>query len=256
MKKLLALTLLSLSVLTACQTQQTGNAIANPETMSSSEIQAALEKRLAELNQLDMPQLSEEVADNEAAVKLVTSKGDITIKLFPALAPLAVENFLTHAKNGYYDGLTFHRVIEGFMIQGGDPEGSGRGGQSIWAGKDAKIDNGTGFQNEVSDLLYNIRGSLAMANAGPDTNGSQFFINQNRDNQTSKLHPLYYPEKIYQAYAQGGNPSLDGGYTVFGQVIDGMAIVDQIASVDTNQQDKPVEPVTINKVEVIKDYKF
>lgn len=252
MKKLLALALVSLSILTACQAKQNDDLA----TMSSSELQAALEKRLTELNQMAMPQLSTDIAENEAAVRLKTSEGDITIKLFPELAPLAVENFLTHAKNGFYDGLTFHRVIEGFMIQGGDPEGTGRGGQSIWAGKNAKIDDGTGFRNEVSDLLYNIRGSLAMANAGPDTNGSQFFINQNADNQTSKLHPLYYPEKIYQAYANGGNPSLDGGYTVFGQVIDGMAVVDRIVAVETDDQDKPITPITIDKVEVIKDYSF
>lgn len=252
MKHYLTLFLASLFLLAGCQSQTSPT----NQTMSSSDLQAALEKRLEELNKTDMPQLSTKIADNEAAVKLVTNKGDIIIKLFPELAPLAVENFLTHAKDGYYNGVIFHRVIKGFMIQGGDPLGNGRGGTSIWDGKDASIDSGNGFKNEVSDLLYNIRGSLAMANAGPNTNGSQFFINQNADNQTSKLHPLYYPEKIYQAYAQGGNPSLDGGYTVFGQVIDGMTIVDQIASVDTDQQDKPVEPVTINKVEVIKDYKF
>lgn len=253
MKKFLTLTLLSLAVLTACQSK---TPTTSPETVSSSELQAALEKRLTELNKLDFPQLSTAVAADEAVVKLTTSKGDVTIKLFPKLAPLAVENFLTHAKNGYYDGLTFHRVIDGFMIQGGDPEGTGRGGQSIWAGKDAKIDDGTGFANEPSDLLYNIRGALAMANAGPNTNGSQFFINQNKADQTSQLHPLYYPEKIYKAYASGGSPSLDGGYTVFGQVIDGMAVVDEIAAVKTDEQDKPIDAVTITKVEVTKDYDF
>lgn len=254
MKRLFALSLLSLSLLTACQAQNQGTASpTNNQTLSSSDIQKKLEERLEFLNQADFPQLSTEVAANEAAVKLVTSKGDITIKLFPDLAPLAVENFLTHAKNGYYKGVSFHRVIKGFMIQGGDPEGTGRGGQSIWAGKDAKIDNGSGFKNEPSDLLYNIRGALAMANAGPDTNGSQFFINQNQEDQSSKLHPLYYPEKIMTAYKEGGNPSLDGGYTVFGQVIEGMDIVDSIAAVETDSQDKPLEAVTITAVEVIKE---
>lgn len=254
MKRLFALSLLSLSLLTACQAQNQGTASpTNNQTLSSSDIQKKLEERLEFLNQADFPQLSTEVAANEAAVKLVTSKGDITIKLFPDLAPLAVENFLTHAKNGYYKGVSFHRVIKGFMIQGGDPEGTGRGGQSIWAGKDAKIDKGSGFKNEPSDLLYNIRGALAMANAGPDTNGSQFFINQNQEDQSSKLHPLYYPEKIMTAYKEGGNPSLDGGYTVFGQVIEGMDIVDNIAAVETDSQDKPLEAVTITAVEVIKE---
>lgn len=254
MKQLFILSLLSLSVLTACQPQNQGTATStNQQTLSSSDIQKQLEERLVQLNQLDFPQLNPEIADKEAAVKLVTSKGDITIKLFPELAPLAVENFLTHAKNGYYKGVSFHRVIKGFMIQGGDPEGTGRGGQSIWAGKEAKIDNGNGFKNEPSDLLYNIRGALAMANAGPDTNGSQFFINQNQEDQSQLLHPLYYPEKIITAYKEGGNPRLDGGYTVFGQVIDGMDVVDSIAGLETDNQDKPLETVTITNIEIIKD---
>lgn len=252
MKRYMTLFLASFLLLAGCQNQsQSSN-----QTMSSSELQAALEKRLAVLNQMDMPQLTTDIAENEAAVKLKTSKGDITIKLFPELAPLAVENFLTHAKEGYYDGTIFHRVIKDFMIQGGDPLGSGRGGTSIWDGKDPSIDAGNGFKNEVTDLLYNIRGSLAMANAGPNTNGSQFFINQNSKNQTGQLDVRYYPTKIVEAYAKGGNPSLDGGYTVFGQVIDGMDIVDLIATVETNDEDKPLEEVTITSIEVIKDYNF
>lgn len=252
MKHYLTLFLASLFLLAGCQSQTSST----NQTMSSSDLQAALEKRLEELNKTDMPQLSTKIADNEAAVKLVTNKGDIIIKLFPELAPLAVENFLTHAKDGYYNGVIFHRVIKGFMIQGGDPLGNGRGGTSIWDGKDASIDSGNGFKNEVSDLLYNIRGSLAMANAGPNTNGSQFFINQNTDNQTGQLDVRYYPEQIIEAYAKGGNPSLDGGYTVFGQVIEGMDIVDSIAAVETNEEDKPLEDVTITAIEVIKDYNF
>ena len=102
-------------------------------------------------------------------VTMKTSMGDIELMLFPEEAPKAVENFLTHAKNGYYDGLTFHRVIKDFMIQGGDPDGTGTGGESIW---------GTPFEDEFSDNLYNFTGSLSMANAGPVSNGSQFFIVQ------------------------------------------------------------------------------
>ena len=113
--------------------------------------------------QLDMPQKGEEIAI------MHTSMGDISIRFFPEAAPKAVENFKTHAKDGYYDGLTFHRVINDFMIQGGDPNGDGTGGDSIW---------GEPFEDEFSDTLFNIRGSLSMANSGPDTNGSQFFINQ------------------------------------------------------------------------------
>ena len=118
------------------------------------------------------PQLSTDVAEDEAEVKITTTEGDITVKLFPKYAPLAVENFLTHAKEGYYNGLLFHRVINNFMIQTGDPKGDGTGGESIWKGKDKSKDSGTGFENEYSPYLYNLRGALAMANSGPNTNGS------------------------------------------------------------------------------------
>lgn len=98
-----------------------------------------------------------------------TNQGDIKVKLFADIAPKTVENFTTHAKNGYYDNGIFHRVIRDFMIQGGDPEGTGMGGESIWGGS---------FEDEFSDKLLNVRGALSMANAGPNTNGSQFFIVQ------------------------------------------------------------------------------
>lgn len=199
------------------------------------------------------PQLSTEVAKDEAAVKIKTSQGDITLKLFPKYAPLAVENFLTHAKEGYYDGVIFHRVIKDFMIQTGDPKGNGTGGESIWAGKDTSIDNGSGFKNEISPYLYNLRGALAMANAGEDTNGSQFFINQNPADQSAKLSSQLYPKKIIEAYKQGGNPSLDGGYTVFGQVIEGMDVVDKIANTETGDADKPKDDIKIEKIEILKE---
>ncbi|MBG9368247.1 peptidylprolyl isomerase [Streptococcus sp. NLN64] len=198
----------------------------------------------------DFPQLTNKAAKNEAVVTLKTSQGDITMKLFPEYAPLAVENFLTHAKDGYYDGLTFHRVIKDFMIQTGDPNGDGSGGESIWAGKDREKDPGTGFANEISPYLYNLRGAVSMANAGPDTNGSQFFINQNTQDISSRLDPTTYHSKIIQAYKNGGNPSLDGSYTVFGQVTEGMDIVDKIAAVETDDKDKPTEAVTIKKIEI------
>ena len=103
----------------------------------------------------NFPQLSKEVAEDEAEVILHTNQGDIRIKLFPKLAPLAVENFLTHAKEGYYNGITFHRVIDGFMVQTGDPKGDGTGGQSIWHDKDKTKDKGTGFKMK-SLLTYTI----------------------------------------------------------------------------------------------------
>lgn len=199
------------------------------------------------------PQLSNDVTDNESEVLMHTSEGDITIKLFPKYAPLAVENFLTHAKEGYYNGVLFHRVISDFMIQSGDPKGDGTGGESIWKNKDKSIDSGNGFKNEILPYLYNIRGAVAMANAGADTNGSQFFINQNTDDQSQKLSSSSYPEPIIGAYAKGGNPSLDGNYTVFGQVIDGMDVVDKIAQTATDDNDKPTTDVTITSIDILKD---
>ena len=261
MKKFLYCALASSLLLAACSSKTDTTASSSEASSTSTETTASnnYAKDLAyAINNpnANFPQLSTDIADNEAAVKVKTSAGDITIKLFPEEAPLAVENFLTHAKEGYYDGIIFHRVINGFMIQGGDPEGNGTGGQSIWAGKDDSIDAGNGFKNEISAFLYNIRGALAMANAGADTNGSQFFINQNPADASGQLSSGKTPGKIIEAYKNGGNPSLDGGYTVFGQVIEGMDVVDKIASVETDSNDKPTTDVTINSIEIVKDYNF
>ena len=212
-------------------------------------------KKDPNLDKVPLPQLSNKVADNESEVRVSTTMGDITIKLFNQYAPLAVENFLTHAKAGYYNDTIFHRVINHFMIQGGDPKGDGSGGTSIWHDKDTSIDSGNGFKNEISTSLYNIRGALSMANAGPDTNGSQFFINQNNSNQTQKLDKNNYPTKIVQAYKHGGNPSLDGSYTVFGQVIAGMAVVDKIAAQKvkaSGEGSTPVDPVKNTGITILK----
>lgn len=262
MKKLVFLTLLSSLALTGCSSAS-DNTATTTQTSSSSTADTTSSSQYAKdlayaINNpsATFPQLSTDIADNEAAVKIKTSQGDITVKLFPEEAPLAVENFLTHAKEGYYNGTIFHRVINGFMIQGGDPNGDGTGGQSIWSGKDENIDSGNGFKNEISAFLYNIRGALAMANAGADTNGSQFFINQNTADASSQLSTASHPGKIIEAYKNGGNPSLDGGYTVFGQVIEGMDIVDKIAAVETDSNDKPTSDVTINSIEIVKDYNF
>lgn len=262
MKKFLYLALASSLLLAACSSS-TNTSSSSSEAASSSSSDTTSSSQYAKdlayaINNpnASFPQLSTDIADNEAAVKIKTSLGDITIKLFPEEAPLAVENFLTHAKEGYYDGIIFHRVINGFMIQGGDPEGNGTGGQSIWAGKDDSIDAGNGFKNEISAFLYNIRGALAMANAGADTNGSQFFINQNPADASGQLSSGKTPGKIIEAYKNGGNPSLDGGYTVFGQVIEGMDVVDKIASSETDSNDKPTTDITINSIEIVKDYNF
>jgi len=183
--------------------------------------------------------------DNETVADMQTNMGTITIKLFPAFAPKTVENFVTHSKNGYYDGLTFHRVIDGFMIQGGDPSGNGTGGESIY---------GAPFEDEFSERLFNFRGALSMANAGPNTNGSQFFIVQSKTVDPSmkgQMEQAGYPAEVVEAYMEkGGTPWLDFRHTVFGQVIEGMEVVDEIAGVRTGLQDKPVHDVIIEKITI------
>lgn len=267
MKKRLFFALASTILLTACASNSTTSTEQSSSSSSSSTLATTTDTTASSKYAKDLayainnpdasfPQLSSEVAENEAAVKIKTTQGDITIKLFPEQAPLTVENFLTHAKNGYYNGTIFHRVIKDFMIQGGDPLGNGTGGESIWAGKGTTIDAGYGFKDEISAFLYNIRGSLSMANAGAGTNGSQFFINQNTTDMSSQLSSSSYPGKIIEAYKNGGNPNLDGKHTVFGQVIEGMDIVDKIATVETDSSDKPKTDVKIEAIEILKDYTF
>jgi cyclophilin family peptidyl-prolyl cis-trans isomerase len=153
-----------------------------------------------------------------AKVTLHTNHGDIALKLYPDKAPKACENFSTHAKNGYYDKVIFHRVIDGFMLQGGDPTGSGRGGKSIW---------GKPFEDEVRNgLTFDRKGLLAMANAGPCTNGSQFFIT---------LVPTGY---------------LTDKHTIFGEVEKGMDVVEAIGKVAKGPGDRPLKDVVIQKCTV------
>lgn len=266
MKKIIYLGLACVSILTlsGCESIERslkGDRYVDQKLAESSSKEATEQlnketKQALKADKKAFPQLDKAVAKNEAQVLIKTSKGDINIKLFPKYAPLAVENFLTHAKEGYYNGLSFHRVIKDFMIQSGDPNGDGTGGKSIWNGKDKQKDSGNGFVNEISPYLYNIRGSLAMANAGADTNGSQFFINQSQQDHSKQLSDKKVPKAIIKAYSEGGNPSLDGGYTVFGQVISGMETVDKIASVEVTKSDQPKEKITITSIKVIKDYKF
>lgn len=266
MKKIICLGLACVSILTLSGCESIERSLKGDRYVdqklaenSSKEATEQLNKETKQALKADkkaFPQLDKAVAKNEAQVLIKTSKGDINIKLFPKYAPLAVENFLTHAKEGYYNGLSFHRVIKDFMIQSGDPNGDGTVGKSIWNGKDKKKDSGNGFVNEISPYLYNIRGSLAMANAGADTNGSQFFINQSQQDHSKQLSDKKVPKAIIKAYSEGGNPSLDGGYTVFGQVISGMETVDKIASVEVTKSDQPKEKITITSIKVIKDYEF
>ncbi len=189
-------------------------------------------------------QLKEAVAGDIVAT-MKTNMGDIKIKLFPKEAPKTVENFTTHAKNGYYNRLIFHRIIKDFMIQGGDPTGTGMGGESIW---------GESFEDEFDPALHNLRGALSMANAGPNTNGSQFFIVQASkipDGMADQMRemPNAFPNSTIEAYENmGGTPWLDFRHTVFGQVIEGMDIVDNIASVKVGGSDKPIDDVVIQTI--------
>ncbi len=189
------------------------------------------------------PQLNLE--NQKGATALVkTNRGDITIQLFPEHAPKTVENFVGLAKKGYYDGIIFHRVIPDFMIQGGDPTGTGMGGESLFGGS---------FEDEFSKELFNLRGALSMANAGPNTNGSQFFIVNNQNvpaNMIGQMEGAGYPEEIIVAYKNGGTPWLDFRHTVFGQVIDGMTVVDEIGGVQRGPQDRPVHDVVIETIEI------
>ena len=236
--------------------------------------------------------------DDSLPVAVIEVEGFGTIRavLFEDEAPKTVENFITHAEEGYYDGLTFHRVIDEFMIQGGDPQGDGTGGESIW-GKD--------FEDEFTDNLYNFRGALSMANSGKNTNGSQFFIVQESDGSSytdsyfdsieeqNKLSPSKKAKQQFQQYLNlgyaaedlatygiteatlkanfqrqnagqtqftddvrnyyrqvGGTPWLDGKHTVFGQVIEGMDVVDTIAAVSVDDNSAPNEAVVISSITI------
>ncbi len=157
--------------------------------------------------------------------------GSIYVKFFKKEAPKAVENFITHAKEGYYDGVTFHRIINDFMIQGGDPTGTGRGGDSIW---------GRDFEDEFSEYLHPYRGALCMANSGPNTNGSQFFIVQSENtydqdtlSRIEMMQGIKFNQKAIKNYGEiGGTPWLYRSHTVFGQVYEGYDVLDTVAEVE------------------------
>lgn len=191
-----------------------------------------------------LPQLS--VNQATTSVVLHTSKGDISFVLFKELVPKTVENFVELAKRGYYDGVIFHRIIEDFMIQGGDPTGTGMGGESIY---------GERFEDEFVEDLFHFKGALSMANAGPNTNGSQFFIVTAKQVPTRMLAQMQdlpqYPEAAIEVYAtEGGTPWLDQRHTVFGQVVSGMDVVEAIEGVETDFQDKPADEIRIERVTV------
>lgn len=235
---------LSISLLAACSGEN-----ATTETKEST---VKTTESSVDLNKLELPQLNSTVADDEYLVEMVTTEGSIKIKLFPEQAPKAVENFVKHAKDGYYKDTPFHRVIKDFMIQGGDPKGDGTGGESIWK---------KGFKTENSNQLYNIRGALSMARAqSRSSNGSQFFIVTNQEDVSDGLAIQYYPEKIIEQYKKGGAPQLDGEYTVFGQVTEGMDVVDKIADGEvkdngSGEESTPVDPVKVTEIKILQEPK-
>ena len=268
------------------QTEQTEQSQTKPE--ETTQQSAGQTEKMTLSDESGLAQFNNPDKDSEVAI-LHTTAGDIGVMFFPQYAPKSVENFLTHAKDGYYDGISFHRVIEDFMIQGGDPKGDGTGGESIW---------GEAFEDEFAPELHNFRGALSMANSGTNTNGSQFFINQskadafktmvdsiktnyerykktdsykdikswqallaNRMSDTTsgtfEILPERLTDEVIDLYCQtGGNMNLDGslrnrgGHTVFGQVYEGMDVVDAIAAVETDSSDKPKEAVTIKTIDI------
>jgi len=161
---------------------------------------------------------AKEMTQKKTIVVLETNLGNIEVALMPEVAPKACENFIGLVKKHYYDGILFHRVIKNFMLQGGDPTGTGAGGESLW---------GKSFEDECKQTIaFDRPGLLAMANRGPNTNGSQFFI------------------------TVAATPWLNMHHTIFGEVISGMDVVKKIETTKTNQRDCPVEPVKILKAYV------
>ncbi len=231
-------------------------------------------KEVNGLLQVGLPEVGEEV------VLISTNMGDIWLQLYPEEAPMAVESFKTLISEGYYDGIIFHRVMEGFMIQSGDPTGTGMGGESAFGGA---------FPDEISPNLHFYRGALAMANSGPNTNGSQFFICQNpvaseqilgileevlaaqadaevlqtADGALYTVEDIYTQEVLDYYREVGGTVELElimgllyqtgAAYTVFGQVFDGMDVVDAIAKVEVggDQGTQPVEDVIMESVTLV-----
>lgn len=160
----------------------------------------------------------ENTLTKQTVVTIETNKGNMEVTLLPEVAPKAVENFVTHAKNGYYNGTVFHRVIKDFMIQGGDPKGNGTGGDSIW---------GENFEDEFDpDVRFDAPGKLAMANRGPKTNGSQFFI------------------------TTVATPWLNKRHTIFGTITGGKDVLKAIETTKTGAMDRPVDEVKILKMSV------
>lgn len=273
MKKLLAITLMLLTLLTvfsACGNNDSKEK-ANIIGTDASDVLSVTALKQNKTNkkagfQLDLPEKGEEIAVVE------TTSGTFKIRFFPEEAPKAVYNFKKLAQQGYYNGIKFHRIMENFMIQGGDPTATGIGGKSVW---------GKSFEDEFNMNLFNITGSVSMANKGPDTNSSQFFINHNTAAPDWEYFRMFYEayqedkdyinemyggcvdmskltDDIKALYEQhGGNMHLDGalntagrGHTVFGQVFEGLDVIESISKVKTDENNKPIGDVIIRSVKI------
>lgn len=201
---------------------------------------------VTEMEQFKRPQQGDTVAEI-----VVRDYGSIYVRFFAAAAPKAVENFLTHAKEGYYDGVLFHRILDNFMIQGGDPTGTGAGGESIW---------GKSFEDEFTEELQPYRGALCMANAGPGTNGSQFFLVQTGQtyddatlDQVTARYKVEFDTQARKAYHEaGGTPWLYKLHTVFGQIYQGYEVLDAIAGVEMKDARSgiPAKEVVIETIKI------
>ena len=206
------------------------------------------EPTLPPVENVDLVNFSDIQEGDTVACMKIKDYGDVMIRFFPEYADKGVENFVELAKSGYYDGLTFHRIIKDFMIQGGDPNGDGTGGESTWGGE---------FDGGTDPHAIHAAGAIAYANSGSTaTDGSQFYIvtgEKYTDQEIADLEKYGYrlsdnAKEVYKN--QGGTPFLDGSYTVFGQVFDGLDIVFRISEVETGDNDKPAEPVTIESVTI------
>lgn len=241
----------SLTLFTGCKgtvdTTFTDGSTTNSAAGESSTETAAVQENV-EIHNFIMPEVGEKIA-----IINVKDYGTIKIKLFPEDAEKGVENFIGLAEMGYYDELIFHRIIPGFMNQGGDPMGNGMGGKSMW---------GESFEGGTDENLYHFTGAVAYANSGAtSTNGSQFYIVNTDDGymQYSCEYLMegdpasyYWPANVVEKYNEvGGVPFLDGGYTVFGQVFEGMDVVRAMAAVETDENDKPLTQVMMESVEIV-----
>jgi peptidylprolyl isomerase len=195
-----------------------GSEVAQTPGTGTQETQPPADAAAEEVNPIVTRSLNKDPGPSNEFAVMKTNMGTITLRFFPKQAPLAVANFKGLAAKSYYDGITFHRVMNGFMIQGGDPTGTGFHGESLW---------GSNFQDEVTPTLrFDKPGQLAMANAGPNTNASQFFI------------------------TQVPTPHLNDKHTIFGEVMEGMDVVNAIAVVRTDERSKPVKPVVIESLTI------